>query len=243
MDYNRRPRQNYQYDKFQRNRIERTNRNVNRYFESNFGNGNRRRDNRNYDFVDRRPRRDYNYLPIRRRNNQFEPRRQEPRREPRRQFNRGIRLGTRTNVNVELRGGNRRRNEREVRGRGRGRGRFRNERREERIFGRRSLPIGKIIVSNLPAEAINDDLITIFGAYGRLKRCAVIFENNESTRTGVVQYFSKACTERALHDLNGTLVKGSNIHLELEDTRRKNNKQGQVVAAPQQQGDYVMSGQ
>ena len=231
MDYNRRPRQNYQYDKFQRNRIERTNRNVNRYFESNFG-SRRRRDNRNYDFVDRRPRRDYNYLPIRRRNNQFEPRRQ---------FNRGLRLGARTNV--ELRGGNRRRNERrENRNEARGRGRFRNGRREERIFGRRSLPIGKIIVSNLPAEAINDDLITIFGAYGRLKRCAVIFENNESTRTGVVQYFSKACTERALHDLNGTLVKGSNIHLQLEDTRRKNNKQGQV-AAPQQQGDYVMSGQ
>jgi hypothetical protein len=241
MDYNRRPRQNYQYDKFQRNRIERTNRNVNRYFEANFVDRRPRRDNRNYDFVDRRQRRDYNnYLPNRRRNNQFQQRRQEPRR----QFNRGLRLGTRTNVELRgirneqvLRRGNRRGNRNEVRGR------FRNERREERIFGRRNLPIGKIIVSNLPAEAINDDLITIFGAYGRLKRCAVIFENNESTRTGVVQYFSKACTERALHDLNGTLVKGSNIHLELEDTRRKNNKQGQNVAAPQQQGDYVMSGQ
>jgi hypothetical protein len=248
MDYNRRPRRDYQYENYQRNRIERTNRNINRFFESNFG-SKRRRDN--YDYIDRRPRRNYNNYRENRRRDEYEVRRQ-----PQRQFDRGLRIGNRRND--RLRRGIRRdegqrrglRLDRNEQGQRRGMRRnekrigFRNGRREERrIFGRKRLPIGKILVSNLPAEAINDDLITIFGAYGRLKRCAVIFENNESTRTGVVQYFSKACTERAVHDLNGTFVKGNNIHLQLEDTRKSNNKQGQQVVVPQQQADYVMSGQ
>ena len=38
------------------------------------------------------------------------------------------------------------------------------------------LPIGKIDVKNLSADTINEDLINVFGAYGRLKRCAVFFK-------------------------------------------------------------------
>ena len=82
------------------------------------------------------------------------------------------------------------------------------------------LPLGKIDVKNLSADTINEDLINVFGAYGRLKRCAVFFKDGKSTQEGVVQYFDIKCSHRAFNDLNGTIITGSNIILSFASKRK-----------------------
>lgn len=91
------------------------------------------------------------------------------------------------------------------------------------------LPLGKIDVKNLSADTINEDLINVFGAYGRLKRCAVFFKDGKSTQEGVVQYFDIKCSHRAFNDLNGTIIKGSNILLSFATKKKALAPQNQVL--------------
>lgn len=100
------------------------------------------------------------------------------------------------------------------------------QRNDRRINRRRSAALAlKIFVSNLSPETVNDDLITIFGVYGRLKKCEVILKNSVSTCTGIVQYFQQPCANRAFNDLNKTLHKGNIITLEFNRKGHKKHHQ------------------
>lgn len=115
----------------------------------------------------------------------------------------------------------------------------RNEKRANRRKGISLVSPLKISISNLSPETINEDLVTIFGIYGRLKRCAVFFKNGTSTCRGVVQYTKQDCANRAFNDLNKTVHKGNVIILEFDSRgHKKNNKsnnQGQSNGPQQTQ--------
>ena len=92
---------------------------------------------------------------------------------------------------------------------------------EKRVLRRSNGPIGKLELSNLSPDIMNKDLIEIFSVYGRLKRCAVIFQDNQSTGRGVVQYDSRANAQRAYNDLQGTNIKNSFISINYVGKKKK----------------------
>ncbi len=242
-----RGRRNYVYDDFRRNRID-YGRNFDNFRDKGYNQPRRQPRRRNNDnFRDSRninPQRQVrNRLPQNQRGFNNNPRRLGPNPRNRNQnqpINRQFRdrqLPQQRNFNRSRRNRNQNQNQNQVQGRqgqrqNQGMGNI-----QRRRIDRRAAPIGKINIGNLGEEVVNEDLITIFGAYGRLKRCAVFFKDFVSTRTGVVQFYSRACAQRAFHDLNGTFVKSTNISLEI-DKGRKNLPKKDVPA--QIQGDIEM---
>lgn len=225
MDRRNRGRRNYALDSYRSETMNARNRNLDKYFSANFGprQRNSRRNNNSYDYLPQRR----GPGPQQRRNDQVQSRGNGPlqqRRGPRRvpaprnlplQNNRG-----------SVKGQNNPQRRQPIRNRQR---KLQNEqqpknignRQTKRILRRRPVPIGKLDIENIGEDVINEDLITIFGAYGRLQRCAVLFKDGVSLKRGVVQYASRACAQRACHDLNGTLVKGSNISVTYHTGKNK----------------------
>jgi len=242
-----RGRRNYVYDDFRRNRID-FGRNFGNFQDKGFRNQSRqpRRNNNNNGYRDsryRNPQRQVrNRLPQNQRGfNNIQRRRFGPNQRNRNQPNN--REFRDRQFPQQQRNNNRRRrqNRNQYQNQNQGQqGQWQNQRMrnlQSRRLGRRAAPIGKINITNLGEEVVNEDLITIFGAYGRLKRCAVFFKDSVSTRTGVVQFYSRACAQRAFHDLNGTLLKSTNISLEI-DKGRKDFQNKDIPA--QVQGDIEM---
>ena len=100
----------------------------------------------------------------------------------------------------------------------------------KRVMRRNVGPIGKLELSNLSPEIMNKDLIEIFSIYGKLKRCAVLFQDNQSTGRGVVQYVSRANAQRAFTDLQGTCIKGSFITINYVGKKKKEENNNQINA-------------
>jgi hypothetical protein len=92
-------------------------------------------------------------------------------------------------------------------------------------------PIGKLDIGNLGPDVVNTDLLQIFSIYGRLKRCAVIFQDGASTGKGVVQFESRVCAQRAENDLNGTLLKSTNITVQLSKRKKKEETENASAVA------------
>jgi len=81
---------------------------------------------------------------------------------------------------------------------------------------------GLLYLSNLPQEAINEDLKNLFDVYGKLRRCAVFFDKQGvSTGNGVIQYTNRDNAQRAKNDLSGTFLKGKNIIVNFPVKRSK----------------------
>jgi hypothetical protein len=235
MDRRNRGRRNYAFDNYRSETMNARNRNLEKYFSANFGPRQRniRRNNNAYDYLPQRR----GPAPQQRRNEQLQNRRngpfQQSRRQRRLQAPRNLPL---QDNRVQVRRQNNNSGRREpIRTRQR---KLQNQqqpknignRQTKRILRRRSVPIGKLDIENIGEDVINEDLITIFGAYGRLQRCAVLFKDGISLKKGVVQYASRACAQRACHDLNGTFVKGSNISVTYHTGKVKPNKpEGQDV--------------
>ena len=215
MDRRNRGRRNYALDTYRSETMNARNRNLEKYFSANFGprQRNTRRNINSYEYLPQRR----GPGPQQRRNDQVQPRGNVPlqqRRGPRRmQAPRNMPL---QNNRGQVRRQNNPGRREPLRNR---QGKLQNQqqpknignRQTKRILRRRAVPIGKLDIENIGDDVINEDLITIFGAYGRLQRCAVLFKDEVSLKKGVVQYASRACAQRACHDLNGTFVKGSNI--------------------------------
>lgn len=100
-----------------------------------------------------------------------------------------------------------------------------------RVQRRNVGPIGKLDIGNLGPEVVNTDLLQIFSIYGRLKRCAVIFQDGVSTGKGVVQFESRVCAQRAENDLNGTLLKSTNITVQLVKRKKKEENDNTIAVA------------
>ena len=249
----RRNRRNYAFDNYRQNRNNQRNRNVDEFFNRNFGGGNMMRRNRrdsnqmqssgkrNAPLALRAPRTSNLRRNDNNNNNNNNNRRNNNRNTMANNNNgqgrsgRGrMVLGNRRNNNNNSNGNN----NNPIRSRGNNQQRRRNQNqnnllnnnqgkigtRVRRVLRRNAGPVGKLDLSNLSPDIINKDLIEVFSVYGRLKRCAVLFQENQSTGRGVVQYESRANAQRAFHDLQGTCIKGSYVNINLVGKKKKESK-------------------
>ena len=87
---------------------------------------------------------------------------------------------------------------------------------------------GLLYLSNLPQEAINEDLKNLFDVYGKMRRCAVFFDKQGvSTGNGVIQFTTRDNAQRAKNDLSGTFLKGKNIIVNFPE-KKKNKKKTSI---------------
>lgn len=231
MDGRRRFRRNY--DNFRENRVMTRTRNLDNFYSKNFGiyprrqQQQRRSNNRGPQMIPMRP------LPRGDRRGPMRSNRidQGPRRRIDRRPLRNQRNNQPMRRNVQNFGNNPQQRQRQIRRRNPNTEiQVPRQRRvvDRRTNRRRAGPVGKLEISNLDPDVVNTDLLQIFSVYGRLKRCAVLFNEGASTGKGVVQYFSRVCAQRAQNDLNNTRVKGTNISVHLVQRQKKNNNNNNI---------------
>lgn len=71
----------------------------------------------------------------------------------------------------------------------------------------------RLYVGNLPYEASDADLTTLFGQYGRVVYCKVVtdYETKRSKGFAFVELESEAATKKAVTDANGSMFGGRTI--------------------------------
>ena len=83
-----------------------------------------------------------------------------------------------------------------------------------------------IFVGNLARDITEDDLLTAFGAYGRVSRASVLRDkfSGEPRGFGFVEMESKSEAQAAISGLNGTQLKGRALNV--NEARPKTDRGG-----------------